>query len=67
MVFNKPNFLEINQSGSKLIEINFNKILAENKLSDEFYASQVITNFKGEKILEHVEFDRNKGGKMDHL
>ena len=26
-----------------------------------------IEHFKGEKILEHVEFDRNKDGDMDHM
>tara|TARA_Y100000817_G_scaffold199212_1_gene155902 strand:+ start:130 stop:783 length:654 start_codon:yes stop_codon:yes gene_type:complete len=61
MVFNKPNFLEIDQSSSKLIEINFNKILAENKLYDEFYASQIITNFKGEKIPARIKFGLNIG------
>ena len=61
MVFDKPNFLEINQSSSKLIEINFNKILADNKLSNEFYASQIITSFKGEKIPARIKFGLNVG------
>jgi hypothetical protein len=61
MVFDKPNFLEINQSSSRLIEINFNKILADNKLSNKFYASQIITNFKEEKIPSRIKFGLNVG------
>jgi len=61
MIYEKIDFLEVKHSNAKLIKINFNEILKENKLENKFYSANVFTDFKENKIPTRLKFGLNVG------
>ncbi len=56
------DFLDIKNSNTKLLQINFNKILGNMNSSDEGnFAAHVITDFKNNKIPSRIKFGLDVG------
>ena len=58
------NFMNVNSHDSKLLRINFNKLLEENNIDAKNAATAyVITNFQNRKIPTRIKFGLNVGKK----
>ena len=60
-VFEKDNFLEIKYENAKLLKIDFNEILKEKNLNDNYYSAHIITIFKENKIPTRIKFGLDVG------